>query len=222
MFSPNQTSIPARKTLRSNKALILICSLLALLCMGCPMEIEIECNGKTVAAIVEIQFKAEKDQNIRGKKGAGAYMEVAIKPKPGSNLQECCPQGGQLVWRQWFRSNREYLSFSSNRFIEANKWYADLHGTNPNLDTEPLTDAQAKEGYVQRYIDRPAQNLPKPGTDDKEWEAVTAFGTLKNGKFTPLAAFTWGYSIDSDGDVDLDGPSSLSLSGLKDMNLPSK
>ena len=204
----------------SNKVLAAVCFLFALLCMGCPMELEVECNGKKVGAIVEIQFKAEENQRLRGKKAAGAYMEVAIKPKPGSNLAERCPPGGRLVWRQWFKSNREYLSFSSNRFIEANKWYKDLHGTNPDLPTSPPTDEQKKQGFVERFVDRPAQSVPKEGSDDKEWEAVTAFGIVKDGKFTPLAAFTWGYSIDSDGDVDLDGPSSLSLSGLKGMNLP--
>ena len=186
------------------------------------MELEIECNGKTVAAIVEIQFFAKEnyfDKDI-GDDASGAYMEVGIKPKPGSDLRDCCPDGGQLVFRQWVRKNKETML---KGFVvhEPNVWHRDLSPTkSPNLPIVSPTPEQAKEGFVGRWGDKPAQRSTKGQNGDFEFEAVAAFGVIKDGKFTPLAAFTWGYSIDSDGDVDLDGPSSLSLSGLEGMNLP--
>lgn len=196
--------------------------LFALLCMGCPMELEIECNGKTVAAIVEIKFVANEnyyDGDLR-KKASGAYMEIGIKSKPGSNLQECCPEGGQLVFRQWIRKNVE--TYQAGWVVhQPNVWHKDLGpGKNPNLPIVSPAPEQAKEGFVGRWGDKPAQPLSRAKDGDFEFEAVTAFGVVKDGKFTPLAAFTWGYSFDSDGDVDLDGPSSLSLSSLKNMKLP--
>lgn len=199
-----------------------------LLCMGCPMEIEVQCNGKTVGAVVEITFKKEERKkvettNVFGQSAviemSGAHMEVGVKPKAGERLQDCCP-GGQLVWRQWTRSSKGYMSTNTNEWKDKDTWYPDIANGSRNLPTYPPTPEQAKNGFTERFVDRPARAVSSAKDGDIKWEAVTAFGCLKNGVFTPLAAFKWGFEMDSDGDVDLDGPSQVSLSDLKDMNMP--
>lgn len=216
--------LPSVDTTRSQTRYFLggIFLILTLLCMGCPLEIDLICNGKTVGAIIEISFETEEDQVIEGRnilnqlvrtKAAGAHMEVGVKPGPGMNLKDCCPEG-QLVWRQWVRSNKSLQTHA------ANTWYPDIVKGSRNLPTYPPTEAQKKEGFHHRFVDRPARPVHMAKDGDLTWEAIAVFGCLFNGQFTPLASFKWGWEMDSDGDVSLESLSKVDLATLKKMNLP--
>lgn len=220
---------PVKRSPGAAKALLQIGMLATILLLGCTLTIKIVCNGVEYATLVELSFVEEENQTLTGTDifgspisvaAAGAHLEVGLKPISPDALRNCCPNG-RMVWRQWTRSNKSVRNVTTGGMQAANTWYADaLADGSRNLPTYPPTSEQAAQGYTERFVDRPARSVSSARDSDLEWEAVTVFGCLTEFGFKPLAAFTWGWEMDDDGDVDLSSPSELSMEALSGLGLP--